>query len=196
MNANPQRLRGAAAMLAALGLAAAALPAQAQTKASVSSRESTTAKVTVKSVDMATRHVEVTGENGETFSIKAPPEARNIVNLKPGDTVAVTYTVSTEYVLSAPNTPLPADAAGVIEARTAKGERPGGVVANKIVVTGTVLAIDVAKHTLKLASPQGGEVYNVSVKTTEGRKAMADMKVGDTITAYLTESLLLTVKPL
>ena len=70
------------------------------------------------------------------------------------------------------------------------------MVANKVVVTGTVLAIDAANHTLKLASPEGGAVHTVTVKTTEGRKAMAQMRVGDTITAYLTESLLLTVKPL
>jgi hypothetical protein len=198
MNANRQRLRGAAAgmMLAALGLAAAGLPAQAQPKAAISSSESATAKVTVKSIDRATRQVVVTGETGETFSIKAPPEARNFDNLKPGDTVAVTYTVSTEYVLSAPNTALPADAAAIVEARTAKGERPGGLVANTIVVTGAVLAIDVANHTLKLVSPEGGAVHTVAVKTPEGRRAMAQIKVGDTITAHVTESLLLTVKPL
>lgn len=193
---NKQLLRAAAVgWTLALGLAVAPCAALAETKATVSNSDSITAKVVVKSVDLATRHVVVTDAKGETLSIKAPPEARNFGNLKPGDTVAITYTLSTEYVLSAPNSPLPSDTAATLEARTAKGERPGGLAANQIVVTGTVLAVDASKHTLKLASPQGGAVHTVDVRTAEGRAAMGKIKVGDTITAYVTESLLLAVEP-
>ena len=149
----------------------------------------------MKSVDRATRHVVVTDDKGESFSIKAPPEARNFDNLKPGDSVTASYTLETEYVLSAPNTDLPPDAIASVEARTAKGERPGGLVANRIVVTGAVVAIDLPKHTFKLVSPQGGAVHTVTVQTLEGSRAMAKMKVGDTVTAYITESLLLSVAP-
>jgi hypothetical protein len=198
MHAKRQFRRTAASgpIVVALALLAIASGAQAQEKASVSSSESVTAKVAVKSVDPATRRVVVTDEKGESVSIKAPPEARNFDNLKPGDTVTVTYTLQTEYVLSAPNTALPADAAAVLAARSAKGERPGGLVADQVVVTGAIIAIDQAKHTLKLVSPDGGAVHTVVVKTAEGLKAMPQMKVGDTITAYVTESMLLTVQPL
>lgn len=195
--ADSQMRRHAAAcgLVVALSCFALAPTALAQNKATVSKSESVSAKVTVKSIDRASRHVVVTDDKGESFSIKAPPEARNFDNLKPGDTVTVSYTLATEYVLSAPNTDLPPDAVAAIEARTAKGERPGGLVANRIVVTGAVVAIDRPKHTFKLVSPQGGAVHTVVVKTVEGARAMAKMKVGDTVTAYVTESLLLSVDP-
>jgi hypothetical protein len=198
MNAKRQFGWGATSgsVWAALALLAAAPAAQAQSKATVSSSESVTAKVAVKSVDRAARRVIVIDDKGETTSIKAPPEARNFDNLKPGDTVTITYTLQTEYVLSAPNTALPADAVALVEARTAKGERPGGLLANQVVVTGAIVAIDTANHTLKLVSPDGGAVHTVAVKSAEGRKAMPRMKVGDTITAYVSESMLLTVQPL
>ena len=190
-----RRATVAAAILTALGLAATPSTALAQSKAAVSSSESATAKVTVNSIDRATRRLVVTGESGESFSIKAPPEARNFDNLKPGDTIAVTYTLETEFVLSAPNTALPPDTATVVAARAKKGERPGGVLANQIVVTGAVVAVDPTNHILKLVSPQGGAVHTIAVKSVEGRRAMAQIKVGDTITAYVTESLLLAVNP-
>jgi hypothetical protein len=199
MKANRQGLMRRAAvavgMLATLGLGAIPATAVAQPKATVTNSESVTAKVTVKSIDRASRHLVVTNESGESFSIKAPPEARNFDNLKPGDEIAATYTVETEYVLSAPNTALPPDTATVVGARTAKGDLPGGMVANQIVVTGAVVGIDMANYTLKLVSPEGGAVHTVAVKTDEGRRAMVKMKVGDTITAHLTESLLLAVNP-
>ncbi len=193
---NPlRRAATAGAALAALALAAAAPAAQAQNKATVTGSQSVSGKVTVQSVDKATRHVVVTTDQGETVSIKAPPEARNYDNLQPGDKVEITYTLESEYVLSAAKTPLPTDSAVTLEARTAKGERPGGLAANQIVVTGAVIGIDVANHTLKLVSPQGGAVHTVEVKTAEGRRAMPTIKMGDTITATVTESLLLTVEP-
>ena len=197
MKANSQMRRNAAAygLLAALSVFAVSPAAQAQDKASVSKSESVSAKVTVKSIDRETRRVLVTDGKGESFSIKAPPEARNFDNLKPGDTVTVSYTLATEYVLSAPNAALPPDAVAAVEARTAKGERPGGLVASRIVVTGAVVAIDRPQHTFKLVSPQGGAVHTVVVKTVEGSRAMEKMKVGDTVTAYITESLLLSVEP-
>jgi hypothetical protein len=98
-------------------------------------------------------------------------------------------------VLSAPNTPLPPDAETTIAARAAKGELPAGVVANHVVVTGAVVGVDKAGHTLKLVSPQGGEVHTVTVKSPDGLKALDKVKVGDTITAYLTESLLMAANP-
>jgi ABC-type glycerol-3-phosphate transport system substrate-binding protein len=185
----------ASSVLAALALAAASSSVQAQTKASVSNKETVSAHAVVKSVDPVTRHVVMTSDKGETVSVKAPAEVRNFDKLKPGDKVAVRYTVETEYVLSAANTALPKDTAAMLEARAAKGGQPGAYAANHIIVTGAIIAIDAAKHTLKLVSPQGGAVHTVAVHTDAGRRAMAQMKVGDTITAYVTESLLLTVAP-
>jgi hypothetical protein len=184
-----------AGMLVALGLSATPASAAAQGQTKVNRSETVTAKVTIKSIDPATRHIVVTGPDGETTTIKAPPEVHNFDQLKVGDTIKATYSVEAEFVLSAPNAPLPPDTETTITARAAKGELPAAAAANHIVVTGAVVGIDMAKHMLKLVSPDGGEVHNVAVTTAEGQKAMTKIKVGDKITAYITESLMISADP-
>ena len=185
----------AGVMVVALGLAVASSAAHAQDKASVSRSETATGTAVVRSIDRPGRHLVIASDKGESVTLKVPAEARNFDNLRPGDKIAVTYTLATEYVLSAPNTALPPDTDDVLVARAAKGDLPGGYLANHVVVTGAVVGIDQANHTFKLVSPEGGAVHMVSVKTAEGRRAMAKMRVGDTITAHISESVLLTVDP-
>ena len=196
---------GACALLAAVGLAAAAhaqAPAGAQgrvvststTPTSLSNVRQVSEKVTVVSVDPATRHLVVRKSSGETASLKVPAEVRNFENLKPGDTISATYTLETEYALSPPNKPLPKDAQTVVADRAARGELPAGAIANHLVVTGAVLGVDMQDHTLRVVSPQGGEVHTVAVQSPEGRRLMAQLKPGDKITAYVTESMLIAAE--
>ncbi len=151
--------------------------------------------VTVKAIDKATRHLTLTNGSGETTTIKAPPELTRFDSLKVGDRIKIAYKAEVELVLSAPNAPLPADAAGIVSARARDVSKPGGVAATYMTVTGAVVAIDMAKHTLSIVSPRGGEVHKVSITREDGRAAMAKLKVGDKITAYVTESLLVSVAP-
>jgi hypothetical protein len=163
-------------------------------KASVSDSQSVTARVTIKSIDEATRHVVVVDAAGETFTIKAPAEVRNFDQLKVGQSIRATYTVETEFVLSAPNTPLPPDTDRTVETRAARGALPAGAVKNHIVVTGAVVGVDLVNHTLQLVDPKGGRVHTVAVRP-DRYEVMREIKVGDTITAYVTESLMLAVHP-
>ncbi len=185
-----KRLLGAAA---ALALAAAPLAAAAQSVGGVGSTQSVSASVTVKSIDLATRHVTVATPSGETFTLKVGPAVQNLDKVKPGDTIKATYERSTVFVLSKPNTALPADTETTIAARAAKGEVPAAVVANHLVVTGAVIGIDQENHTLELVDPQGGQVLKVNVKPANYAD-LANVKLGDTITAYVTESLLIAVQ--
>ena len=185
-----------AVMAAIFLMGAAPQGAFAQTaKADISAVESVTDQVTIKSIDPATRRIVVLNDAGEAVSMTAPDEIRNFDQLKVGDKITATYTLKTEFVLSAPNTPLPPDAQTLVAARAGQGERPSGVVANQIVVTGAVVGIDAAKHRLKIVSPQGGEVHDVQVTSAEGLKAFDKVKVGDKITAYVSESLMLAANP-
>jgi hypothetical protein len=200
-----KRLRAtqvAAAVGAAVALAATSTSALAQDPAAtqnplagLGSLKKTTATVTVKSVDPATRHVVVTTAAGETFTLKAPQAMRNFDRLKVGDKITATYALETEFAISPPNGQLPPDTETTIAARAAKGEVPAAVVANHIVVTGAVLGINMANHTVKVVNPKGGEVHTISVSTAAGRKAMAKLKVGDYVTAYITEALLISTQP-
>ena len=199
MASNSHRLTTFAAVAAisvATLFAAAPLVADAQgMKAGAGNTQNTTKTVTVKSVDAATRHVVVTDASGDTYTLKAPAAVRNFNQIKPGDKIKATYTIETEYVLSSPNTPLPANSETTIAARAAKGELPAGVVANHTVVTGNVLGVDVAAHTIKIVNKDGGQVHTIYVRNAERQKLLPKVKVGDTITAYVTEALLLTVHP-
>ena len=101
---------------------------------------------------------------------------------------------STEFAISPPNQPLPADTETILAARAKQGELPAAVIANRLVVTGAVLAIDTQAHTLKVVSPQGGEVHTFAVVSPEGRRVMGELKPGDKITAYITEGLLISTE--
>jgi hypothetical protein len=164
-------------------------------KAGAGNTRTTTKTVTVKSVDAATRHIVITDAAGEVSTLKAPAAVRNFSQIKPGDKIKATYTIETEYVLSSPNSPLPANSETTIAARAAKGEVPAAVVANHMVVTGNVLGIDLAAHTIKIVNKDGGQVHTIYVRNAERQKLLPKVKVGDTISAYVTEGLLITVNP-
>jgi hypothetical protein len=183
----------AASAVALLLVTAPPIALAAGTVTGLGNSRTITAKVKVKSVDMATRHLTLTSAEGEDFTVKAPKSLHNLDQAKPGDTIKATYTVETEFVVSSPNTPLPKDTEAAVAARAAKGELPAGVVAHHIVVSGSVLGIDRTNHTLKLASPKGGQVHTIFVRNADRQKALDHVKVGDTITAYVTEALLLSL---
>jgi exosome complex RNA-binding protein Csl4 len=193
MTAKPSasRAAAAAAIAAAIGVTAPCA-ALAQPVTSLTDVRQASEKVTVVSIDRTTRHMVVRKASGETAALKVPPEVRNFDNLQPGDTISATYSIETEYALSPPNKPLPKDTQTLIAARAEKGELPAAVVANHMIVTGAVLGVDMANHTVKVVSPQGGEVHTVDVKSAEGRRLMGQLKPGDKITAYVTESLLMS----
>jgi hypothetical protein len=198
MNPKTHRLlqfTAVAVLAIAIGSATAPTAATAASSVATALGQSVSAKVTVKSIDTANRRLVVTSPSGEVFSMKVPAGVRNFGRIKVGDTIRATYTRQTEIVISTPNTALPADTEATVAARSAKGQLPAAVVANHVVVTGAVLGIDMVHHTLKIVSPQGGEVYTVAVKRADRQKAMAKLKVGDTITAYITESMLISVSP-
>jgi hypothetical protein len=194
-----RRLRAVAALItlaaASVSLAPPAAFAKDPPPSLVNRTHDISDTVTIKAIDKATRHLTLIGSSGDTWTIKAPPEIRRFDTLKVGDRIAVTYRAEVELVLSDPNAPLPKDAAGVVAARARDVSTPGGVAASYITVTGAVLAIDMATHTLKVVSPSGGEVHKVVVTRSDGQKAMSRLKVGDKITAYVTESLLVSVAP-
>jgi hypothetical protein len=199
MTLRAKRHSGAFAALAVL--AAATLPlatpaaAFAKEPSLVNRTHEVSDTVTVKAIDKPTRHLTLTNGKGETYTLKAPAEFRRFDSLKPGDKIHVTYRAEVELVLSEPGGALPKDAAGMIAVRNRADATPGAVGASYLTVTGAVLGIDMAAHTIKIVSPQGGEVHTVAITREDGRKAMSRLKVGDKITAYVTESLLLAMTP-
>lgn len=189
-------------LAAGLAFAAAPIPAAAQSAAHVATGQNgrvtaaqeVSATVTVQSVDLATRHVTVKRPSGETMTLQISDRVRNLDQLKPGDKINAIYYGEMELALASSDKPLPKDRQSVVASRSQPGELPGGVVANHIVVTGAVVGLDKANNRLKVVNPRGGEVHEINVTSPQGREMLQRLKVGDKITAQVTEGLLISVE--
>ncbi len=189
---------GLAAAMAALTLVAAPAVATAQTTLSTKSTPTSTSAqisttVTVQSIDVASRHLTVKLASGDIETLKVSPEMRNLDQLKPGDKLKATYYAEVAYAISQPGKPLPEDTDTVFTARAAKGEVPAGLIASHKVLTGAVLKIDLPGSKVKVVNVKGGEVHELDVATDEGKALLAKLKVGDKVTAYVSEALLVSV---
>jgi Cu/Ag efflux protein CusF len=195
MNPHPPGRRAVHLAVAAAILALAAAPAAALAQGAPTAGGSIKAStsVTVLAVDAASRHLLVKGPDDKPFTLKVGPEVRAFTAIKPGDKIAATYYRETAYAISEPGQPLPKDTETTLAGRAAKGEAPAALIANHIVVTGAVLAIDPQAGKVKVVSPKGGEVHDFDVVTPEGRQLMAKLKVGDKITAYVTEAVVISL---
>jgi hypothetical protein len=190
--------RAAAAGLFGLALACGGGPALLAGDVQTSVRSDCYAvwtKAVVRSIDRGTRHLVVTDSAGDTFPLKAPEVLGAFNNLRVGDSITATYDRSYDVVLAAPNAPLPPDAQMRSAERAASGDIPREAFAHQTTVSGAVIAIDRTYNTLKVVNPRGGEVHTIEVTSPEGRRVLAKLKVGDQLTAYITENLLLSLQP-
>lgn len=157
--------------------------------------ETVTARATVKSVDMTTRSVTLVGPHGETLTMKAGDQVQNLAQVKPGDIVVARYYESVAYVVAPAGTKIPEDTLAAAAVRAAPGERPAGGVGERLTVTGLVVGINPTAHTISLVDPTGGEVRTLNVKDPQYQQMMGSIKVGDTITAFISEALVAAVEP-
>jgi hypothetical protein len=169
--------------------------AQASQMAGIAHTESVSARAVVKSIDLPTRTVTLETSGGGTMVLKVGDEVQNLPQVHPGDTVIAHYYTSSAYVLAPAGTKLPDDSLTVAGARAAPGEKPAGALGSKMVVTGLVVGVDPTAHTVSLVDPGGGRIRSVDVVTAEGQQSMKMIKVGDTITAIITEAVLVGVEP-
>jgi hypothetical protein len=186
---------------ALMALALITAPAVAQTVAAksasglktASNAQTVSASATVMAVDAASRHVAVKTASGDVTTLKIPKDMKAISNLKPGDKITATYYREVAYAVSEPGKPLPKNTATLVAGKAGEGALPAGVAATHIVITGSVVGIDTVKSTIRVVNPKGGEVHDFDVVTPEGKQLLAKMKVGDKITADITEALLVSV---
>jgi hypothetical protein len=183
------------ATLAAPMVCPAPAMAQASGMAGLSESDTISLRATVKSVDLKSRVVTLVGPMGNTLALKVSDEVRNLPQVRPGNKVIVRYHAAVAYVLAPKGTKLPDDSLTAAGVRAAPGQLPAGAVGTKLVVTGTVVGVDPVAHTLQLVNPTGGMVRTVDVVTPEGQKNMGLIKVGDTITAIITEAVAVAVEP-
>jgi hypothetical protein len=189
-----------AAILAA-ALAFAAIPADAQTAApdanamgGVGSSQTVTVRAKIRYVNQQTRDVTLVGPEGNVFTVHAGDQVKNLPQVKKGDTVVVHYTRSAVVVLSAPGQPIPPDTLSVAGGTAAPGKLPAGAAAGRLVLTGTVVGVDLENHTLQLVNPKGGRVVTLAVTDPQRQQQMSRVNVGDSLTVVYTAAVAVAVE--
>jgi hypothetical protein len=188
-----RRASAPAALAAALALAAVSAHAD-EAGAHLKRGGEMTETVTVVSFDPATRDLVVKTEAGETETIRVPEAARNAQNLKAGDRIKATYRLEAAFRISPHGAGTVENSQTMEATRAEHGALPGGRISNRMIVTGAVVGVDQAAHTVRLVNPQGGEVHTIYVPSAEGRAVLAKLKPGDKITAEISESLLISTE--
>jgi hypothetical protein len=187
-----------AAALAFTGVPIGA-PAHAQTNANnlggVGMSQSVTVRAKIRAINQKTRDVTLVGPEGGVFTVHAGDEVKNLAQVKKGDTVVVHYTRSTVLVLSGPGEPTPPNTATVAGGTAAPGQLPAGEVGGRLVLTGTVVGVDLDAHTLSLVNPKGGRVITVAVTDPQRQAQLSHVNVGDSLTVVYSAALAVAVEP-
>lgn len=144
----------------------------------------------ILSIDPNTREVALEGPSGATVHVTAGPLVR-LNLLKAGDTVNVKYYRSVAFALTTPKSsgggaaPQSSMQAAMLRPATA----PGGLAVRETTVSELVVGIDLAAHSVNIVDPSGGRVYTVEVTDPERIAKLSELKVGDTVTAIVSEAL-------
>ena len=177
-----------------LGVPALVHPVQAQAPGAaalggVGESQTVTLRAKVKAVNLKTRDVTLIKPTGEVFTVRAGDAVQRLAEIKPGQTVIAHYYTSVAYVLSKGGASTPENSAQIAAARAEKTQLPGGLVAERTVVTGTVVGVDMSAHQLQLVNPSGGRIVTIDVQDPQRQREMAMVNVGDRLTIVMTQAL-------
>ena len=144
---------------------------------------------TVTAIDQAKRTATLQAPGGKPFTVKVGKQAVNFDQVHLGDEVTVTLTQ--KAVVSLNDKPaFSEDGAAAVVARAPKSGQPGGLAAETIQVTGTIVAIDLDKRTATLQFEDGStETYPVRADLDLSRR-----KVGEQVVFRVTEMIAIWVE--
>jgi Cu/Ag efflux protein CusF len=144
----------------------------------------------IDAIDVPTRHVVLKTSQGKMLAFAVGPDARNFEQLKVGDRVRVSYAQALTLTLMKDGKELRSKAETPSGARSAEGDRPAGVVGQKIEVTADVTAVNGKTHMVTLRGPE----HEVDLKVRDPEQLKL-IKVGDQVHAVYTEAVALSVEP-
>lgn len=191
---------GALIATAALPLTVTVPQAKAQSGSTLTNviPEAAEVEITAKivSIDENAREVVLESPAGDEFTVAVGPEIR-LHLLKAGEIVKAKYYRSVAFMISPPQSKggKPAPESGMAAALARPAKTPGGVGVRITRISGLVVGIDHAAHSLEIVEPTGGHVYTVDVTDPERIKRLSEINVGDTVTAVINEAIAVTIKP-
>jgi hypothetical protein len=177
------------ALLFAVATAWAAEDLTMMEKPSFYASQTSTISAVVEEINYETRVVTVRKPDGEAVTFTASEEARNLDQVTVGDVLIAEYqeTVSIEVMA---NEGMEAGAAELSAmARTEKGEMPGMMAVEAVVVTATVEEINIEANTFKLKGPEG----TINEYTARNPQNLKRAAVGDLVVMTVTEAIAVTV---
>ena len=192
-----------AAALAVAGAVSVGAPLTAAAQGSstpqnvVPESESAVIHAKITAIDPSTRAVTLRGRSGHMVTLTAGPAVR-LEMLKVGDTVNARYYRSVSFLVRPPSggSGLPAPSDDQISQVVAQNaQAPGGIGVRLTKISGTVVGIDMAAHSLDLVDPSGGGVYTIDVTDPARIAMLSELKVGDRITAVISQALAVSIEP-
>jgi hypothetical protein len=146
-----------------------------------------TAKVTA--IDAAQRKVTLVTSDGKKTTVKCGPDVINFDQIRVGDQLKMTVAEEVVAQLAEPGARY-ADGGATLVGLAPKGAKPGGIVAETVQVTATVIAIDLKAHKATLQFPDG------STRTVAVRKDvdLTKRQVGEEVVIRITETMALNVE--
>ena len=149
----------------------------------------------VVSVDAANHVVVLEGNGGKPVSIQLSEQAKDLGNLKAGDTVQLDVVRSVVALLDTDiDKGLPGAVERVGEIRaTEDNPNPGGTAYRQVKVQLKITAIDVKKNEVTLQNPEGVS-KTVTVEKPELQAKLKDLKVGQSVNVVYTDVLKVTTQ--
>ena len=186
----------AATLAVALPLAtpviAQGLPPSGATLPNLPTGTEVSVQARITNINARTRVITLRGPSGNRFTVTAGDGVR-LELLKTGDIVNLQYYRSVAFLVGSPKDPVPDDAFTAILAR--KATAPGGAAVAVTRISATVVGIDLAAHSVDVVDPTGGAVYTINVQDPARQAMLAQLKVGDTVTAAVSQALAISVTP-
>src|SRR4030095_9445802 len=186
-------------LAAALIVTAIAVPALAQSQGlsatgpgTAAAGRVTTLTATVTNIDLTTRQVTLRRPDGSLLLVIAGEQARNLPQLRVGDTVTLEYYDTLALELKKGGTGVPSSRTDSLsESRAALAQRPGGIITREPVIVADVIAVDAPSQTISLRGP-GGRVVILPLRDPEQFKRIV---VGDQVEATYVEAAALSITP-
>ncbi|WP_159716112.1 hypothetical protein [Geminicoccus flavidas] len=150
----------------------------------------------VEEIDMTSRLVTLRRPDGSRVQIYAPPDVRNLQQVRIGDEVVVTY-VAELSALRVGSADSPAGAPteildqGVM--RTPEGAMPGMAVGSSLTTTVTIDSYDPATHIVTFTAPDGVQ-EQAEIQDPAMQARAARLQPGDQVQVTLSEVSALTVR--
>lgn len=144
----------------------------------------------VTKVDVKNRLVTLKNAEGEEETVSVGPEVRNLDQVRRGDEVIVTYYESVVFQLYKPGEAEPGMGIAGGGERAKPGEKPGGIAAEAVTITATVMAVDKQEPSITLKRSDG-EVVTLPVQKAS---RLDPVKVGDLLEVTYQRAMAISVE--